>query len=91
MKVYEEGKETTYIVTEREIEKIRAKGRVDVIKYIQYTWANFPLALNIYGAIQFYSDILNFVFNKNKTIRNEKDMGFFEFVKELDKNAKDKS
>lgn len=77
--------EIVYEVTAEELENIkkraRYQGRRDVIEYLKMAMQNYRYAFNLYGLVEFVSDLTDFLSGASSIIPNTKSESFYDYIK----------
>lgn len=80
-----EKEETVYELTAEELENIkkraRYQGRRDVIGYLQTAMKNYRYTLNLYGIVEFVSDLTDFLNGSTNIIPNTNSESFYDYMK----------
>ena len=76
---------TLYEISEDELIEIkrkeRAKGRQDVVEYIDFAFCNYIYKMNIGGVFSFINSLIKFCRLEINNIDNHYKYNFFDFVK----------
>lgn len=77
--------QVVYEITKEELESIkieeRNKGRYDIIEYLCFAASHYIYKINIGGAVNFITDLSDFLSDKTNIIPNVYGYSFFEWMK----------
>lgn len=89
MKKYEKQitvSEEFYEISKEELEKIkkaeRVRGRAELADYILFCYSNYTFKMNVGGVLEFFKELLAFLFRDKNGISNKRNIDFFDYAEE---------